>query len=167
MLRLRPYKPCDAEAVAGWLKDEYVYRLCCADTVRDYPLTAEALNDFYREQENNDSFWTMTAFDQDGPAGQLVMRFMDEEKKILRLCYIVVDDKKRGRGYGKELVGLAIKFGLEIVKAEKLALGVFENNLPARKCYESMGFKLVKVAEPKVQTFMGEEWKGLEMIWEP
>lgn len=167
MLRLRPYKPCDAKAIVSWFQNEYVYRLCCGDKIEEYPLTEDQLNAYYRSQDNNEGFWTMTAFDQEGPAGQMVMKFMDEEKSLLRLCYILIDPEKRGRGYGKEMVGLGVKFGFEIVKAKTLSLGVFEHNLPARRCYESIGFKVVQEEEPKVQTFMGEEWKILEMILEP
>ena len=40
----------------------------------------------------------MTAFDENGVVGHLIMRFIDEEKSILRFGFIIVDNKKRGMG---------------------------------------------------------------------
>lgn len=46
----------------------------------------------------------------------------------LRLGFVIVDDTKRGKGYGKEMLSLAVKYAFEIFKAEKLTIGVFANN---------------------------------------
>ena len=44
MLRLRPYKPSDADAILGWIKNEDVFRKWSADRYDHYPITAADMN---------------------------------------------------------------------------------------------------------------------------
>ena len=165
MLRLRPYKECDAEYIVKWIKDEYTFRRWCADRFESYPITAEDLKNHYREKYDNDGFYQMTAFDETGVAGHLIMRFLDEAKKILRFGFIIIDDEKRGKGYGKELVVLALKYAFDILKVEKVTLGVFDNNPNAIQCYKSVGFK--ETGELEHFHFMNEGWTSNEMEYIP
>lgn len=163
MLRLRPYKKCDAEHIVRWIKDEVAFRKWSADRYDKYPITAEDINAKYTQTENSDSFFEMTAFDESGVAGHLTMRFTDDDKSVLRFGFVIVDDSKRGMGYGKEMLKLALKYAFEIIKAENVTLGVFENNEPAYRCYKSVGFEDVKIEKDVYYHIMGEEWKCLEL----
>ena len=77
MLGLRPYKKCDAEYIVKWIKDEVAFRKWCADRLKTYPITAEDLNDYYEQYAFSDSFFEMTAFDETGITGHLIMRYTD------------------------------------------------------------------------------------------
>lgn len=44
MLRLRPYKACDAKTIVSWIKDETAFRMWSADRFERYPMTQEDLN---------------------------------------------------------------------------------------------------------------------------
>ena len=131
MLRLRPYKKCDAKRIVSWIKDEISFRKWCADRYNKYPINENDINSYYSTMEDLDTFFPMTAFDETGIVGHLIMRFIDENKKILRFGFIIVDDKKRGQGYGKEMLQLSIKYAFEILKIQKITLGVFDNNKSA------------------------------------
>lgn len=168
MLRLRPYKPQDAQYIAKWIIDEKQYYQWSADRMNDYPLTAEKLNAYYDEMGQSDSFWTMTAIDEDGiPRGQMIMRFLDEAKNDLRFGFIIVDTAVRGKGYGKEMLQLAIRYAFEILRVQRVSLGVFANNPGAAYCYASVG--LTEKAEKsryqvKVTPSTGEEvWECIEL----
>lgn len=161
MLRLRPYKACDAETIVTWIKDERTFYKWSAGKLGQYPLTAKYLNAYYESFAYADDFYEMTAFDEDGIEGQLIMRFLDEEKKHLRFGFIVVDGEKRGRGYGKGMLKLAIRYGFEMLKAEWITIGVFENNEPARRCYESVGFR--DTGRMELYSILGEEWTCREL----
>lgn len=100
MLRLRPYKKCDAKRIVSWIKDEISFRKWCANRYNKYPINENDINSYYSTMEDLDTFFPMTAFDETGIVGHLIMRFIDENKKILRFGFIIVDDKKRGQGYG-------------------------------------------------------------------
>lgn len=163
MLRLRPYKKCDAKYIAGWIKDEVSFRKWCADRFDRYPVSADDINAHYDACAEADNFYEMTAFDENGVTGHLIMRFTDEEKSILRFGFVIVDDEKRGLGYGKEMLTLALRYAFEILKADKVTLGVFENNMPAYHCYKAVGFRGVPQDEAEYFEILGERWKCLEL----
>lgn len=149
MIRLRPYKACDADRIVTWIKDEVMFHQWSANRFNGlYPLSAAALNSYYDREAYNDSFWQMTAIDEyNQVVGHFIMRFTDEEKKTVRLGFVILDDSKRGRGYGKEMIGLAVRYALEILRAEKVTLGVFTNNPSAHACYAAAGFQDVYTNE--------------------
>ena len=161
MLRLRPYKKCDAKYIVSWIKDEVSFRKWCADRYESYPINADDMNRHYSDFDELDTFFQMTAIDDSGVVGHLIMRFIDEEKKILRFGFVIVDDTKRGKGYGKELLQLSVKYAFEILRVEKITLGVFENNTSAYWCYKAAGFKDLETEE--YYPIMSEQWKCLEL----
>lgn len=163
MLRLRPYKACDAKAIVSWIGDETMFRKWCADRFESWPITAEDLNRHYEALADSDSFYEMTAFDETGAAGHLIMRFTDERKTILRFGFVIVDDQKRGMGYGKEMLQLAIRYAFDMLKAEKITLGVFENNEPACRCYLAAGFRDKTGTQAEYYHIRNEDWKCLEL----
>lgn len=161
MLRLRPYKACDAKAIVSWIKDEVSFRKWCADRFESYPITEEELNAHYNAVAYEDNFYEMTAFDETGVAGHMIMRFVDEEKKVLRFGFVIVDDRKRGKGYGKQMIQLAVQYAFDILKVEKITIGVFENNTPAYQCYKAAGFQ--DIGQIENYHIFNEEWKCREL----
>ena len=166
-LRLRPYKPCDAKTIVTWCKDEVSFRKWCSDRWENFPITAQDMNEKYIENNGDcslpDNFYPMTAFDETGIVGHLILRFTDIEKTSIRFGFVIVDDSKRGLGYGKEMLTLALKFSFEILKAKKVTLGVFDNNMPAYHCYKAAGFKDVPLTKPISIPLCGETWNILEL----
>ena len=148
-LRLRPYKSSDAKYIVNWIHDEMAFRQWCSDRFEAFPITEDDMNYKYMECNGDctdtDNFYPMTAFDETGIVGHLIMRFTDEEKQSLRFGFVIVDDTKRGQGYGKEMLILALKYAFEILKVKRVTLGVFENNQSAYFCYKSSGFKEISI----------------------
>lgn len=167
-LRLRPYKPCDAKNIASWIKSEDALRKWSSDRFGDYPVTSQDINDKYMGNNGDcmeeDNFYPVTAFDDSGVVGHLILRYTDEEKKTIRFGFVIVDDSKRGKGYGKQMLVLASKYAFEIFGAEKITLGVFDNNQPAYYCYKAAGFK-ENGREYFVELF-GQQWRIIEMEME-
>ena len=166
-LRLRPYKECDAKEIISWIKDEISFRKWCSDRYESFPITETDMNRKYLDCNGDcsdrENFYPMTAFDESGVAGHLIMRFTDEEKRILRFGFVIVDDAKRGRGYGKQMLLLALKYAFDILKAAKVTLGVFENNEAAYYCYKAAGFKEVTSEKEEYYNILGQKWKCIEM----
>lgn len=169
MLHLRPYKKCDAGYIVNWCKDEVSFHKWCADRFDHYPISAEELHAYYEAYAEDDGLFAMTAFDDSdtaGIAGHLMMRFLDKEKTVLRFGFIIVDTKKRGRGVGKEMLSLAVRYAFEILRVEKVTLGVFENNAAARHCYKAVGFREASPETAEYYSILGEKWKCLELEME-
>lgn len=166
MLRLRPYKPTDAATIISWCKDEISFRKWTADRYETFPITEADMNRKYIDYNGDctepDNFYPMTAFDDDGIVGHLILRFTDEKKSVLRLGFVIMDDAKRGMGYGRKMISLSIRYAFEILKVEKVTLGVFENNMSAYRCYKAAGFQESKAGE-RLCELCGEQWKCIEL----
>lgn len=166
-LKLRPYKPKDAEVIVGWIKDERALRKWSSDRYGAYPITAEDINYKYLECngdcEEPDNFYPMTAVDEGGPVGHLILRYTNAEKTTIRLGFIIVDDRKRGMGYGKRMIQMAIRYAFDMLKAEKITLGVFDNNPSAYYCYKAAGFQEIPMEQELVSTTLGEKWNCIEL----
>lgn len=166
MLRLRPYKPGDAGTILSWCREEVAFRKWTGSRYGAFPITAEDMNRKYFENNGDcaepDNFYPMTAFDEAGIVGHLIMRFTDAEKSVLRFGFVIVDDARRGRGYGKELIALSLKYAFEILKVNKVTLGVFDNNPSACGCYRSAGFQEAEAGAAELE-MMGETWKISEL----
>ena len=102
MLVLRHYTDSDACVITQWLKNEYAFRQWSADRYESYPITAEDMGSYYTQYSDED-LCKLTAVDENGIIGHLTIRFIDDERKIARLGFVIVDDTKRGQGYGKLL----------------------------------------------------------------
>ncbi len=166
-LKLRPYKPSDAEAIVSWIKDERALRKWSSDRYGAYPITAEDINykylDCNGDCEEPDNFYPMTLVDEGGPVGHLILRYTNEEKSVIRFGFVIVDDSKRGRGYGKKMLQMAIRYAFDMLKAEKITLGVFENNPSAYFCYKAAGFREIPMEEELLFEILGEQWKCIEL----
>ena len=58
------------------------------------------------------------------------------------------------------MLQLAIQKAKPEYGAERITLGVFDNNPSALHCYESVGFQVIGTDSYLID---GEEWKGKEM----
>ncbi len=167
MLRLRPYKPCDAEKIVTWISDERTFALWGGARFGAYPLKAEDMNEKYLKNNGDcveeDNFYPMSAFDEDGIVGHLIMRYIQGNNKILRFGWVVVDGSKRGKGYGKQMIQLALKYAFEILQVDTVTIGVFECNTSAYKCYLSAGFRASTVCEDSFEEIEGETLRIVEL----
>lgn len=162
MLQLRAYEERDAEQIVGWIKDEVSFRQWCADRYEKYPITPADMNEYYRKYAREDNLYALTAVDGDGVAGHLTMRFLDREKRAVHFGFIIVDSSKRGKGYGKQMLKLAVRYAYEVLEARKITLGVFENNALAYHCYKAVGFQEAEPEKMEVYHILDEDWK---CIW--
>lgn len=148
MLRLRPYHPDEAATVLSWNTDERAFYQWTAGVLGSYPLAPAAFNAVSR-------YMAFIAIDEHDPVGFLTLRMLREDFDELRIGFVIVDPAKRGRGYGKEMIRLAVRYAGEIFHAKKVSLIVFENNPSARRCYEAVGFDVRGREQHHV---LGEDW---------
>ena len=151
MLKLRPYKSCDAQAIEKWVQDKDVFTVWGGERFGNYPITAEIIDKKYSSDNGDcaepDNFYPWTAFDENGVVGHFIMRYINGDKKVIRFGWVVVDSSVRGKGYGTQMLRLGIKYAFEMLGAQKVTIGVFENNAPAHTCYKKVGFADVDVVK--------------------
>ena len=162
-LILRTYQPSDAAVITSWLKNEYLMRQWCADRYERYPVTPEDMNTYHERNFDGQLSRALTMTDGDDIVGYITLHTPADNSAEQRLGFVIVDDSKRGRGLGKALVSMAIKYAYEVLGATKVSLGVFENNPSAIHCYEAAGFHRVSLPETESYYCLGETWNCIEM----
>ena len=155
-MKLRPFNPCDAVKILSWCKYKHTFRLWSADRYEDFPAQPEEM----KKQYKGDNMYPLTAIVGEEIVGHILLRHPSEDKSVIRFGFVIVDDSKRGKGYGKQMLSLAIDYAQQELGAERITLGVFCDNNSAIECYKSVGFRIIGTDAYVID---GEEWKGYEM----
>ena len=156
-MTLRPFTISDAPIILSWIKDKTAFRKWSADRYPVYPPKPEDM----LAQYATDNIFTFTAITDDGNVvGHIMFRYPDSSKTVIRFGFVIVDDQLRGKGYGKQMLQLAIQKVKEEYGVKKITLGVFDNNPSALHCYESVGFQVIGTDSYFID---GEEWTEKEM----
>ena len=100
MMKIRPFKVNDASTILSWCKDKHAFRLWSADRYKEFPAQPEEM----MEQYEGDNMYPLTAIADDEIVGHILLRFPSEDKSLIRFGFVIVDDSKRGKGYGKQLL---------------------------------------------------------------
>lgn len=139
-MRLRPYiKSKDFQHIAGWIANERDHALWCANNF-PYPVAAEAFHSFLEKTMEE---WAVGAFAATDDSGKIVGFFrysVNTESNEGFLASVIIDPDLRGKGYGSEMIRLALRYAFELTGAESVQLNVFAENQNAKRCYESLGF---------------------------
>ena len=155
-MTLRPFNINDAPTILSWCKDKHAFRLWSADRYKEFP----AQPDEMMEQYKGENMYPLTAVVEEEIIGHILLRFPSEDKSVIRFGFVIVDDSKRGKGYGKQMLQLAIRKAKDELGAQRITLGVFDNNPIAFHCYESVGFQVIGTDTYWID---GEVWTGKEM----
>lgn len=97
---------------------------------------------FDRETFFEDVCWgTMASYCLRDPASSLVAfgQLYDRDGRI-HLARLIVHPEQRGRGVGTRLIETLITAGIDLFARDEVSLFVFRDNLPAYRCYRSLGF---------------------------
>lgn len=161
-MRIRPYLNKDFEVISKWIVDERSHALWCANLI-PYPLEKNSFDELLIQagERFNDSPFVATTDE-----GIVVGFFCFSVNLQINegfLKFVVIDDTIRNKGYGCEMLKLAVKYAFDIAKADAVQLNVFQENLSAKKCYQKVGFKERTLTE-NAFTFKDESWGRCNMI---
>lgn len=162
-LILRPYESSDAAVITSWLKSERLMRQWCADRYERFPVTPDDMNAYHTRFIDSVNSHALTMVDGSNIVGYITLRTPASDPTEQRLGFVIVDNSKRGRGLGKALVSMAVRYAFETLGATKVSLGVFENNPSAFHCYEAAGFRSVPRPDTESYECLGETWNCIEM----
>lgn len=161
-MRLRPYiKNRDFKYIAGWIDNPRSHALWCANHF-PYPVTAEAFHSFVDQTMDT---WTACAFVATDDSGIPVGFFrysVNTESNEGFLASVIIDNTLRGKGYGRKMIRMALRYAFEFTGAELVQLNVFHENVAAKRCYEKMGFAERSVAE-NAFAYEDEAWSQCHM----
>lgn len=162
-MRIRPYIPNrDYEYVSKWINDERTHAFWCANRL-PYPITQQAFHDFLEQNAMNRTDCAYIATENNGQAVGFFSYSINTEDNIGFLKFVIVDKTKRGKGYGKQMLRLALQYAFQITGAEAVQLNVFSENTLAKQCYEKAGFVERKI-DKDVFSYKDELWSRCKMI---
>ena len=162
-MRIRPYIPNkDYEFLSKWIDNERTHAFWCANRL-SYPITPNSFHNFLEEIAMD---WTDSAYVATENSGQAIGFFcysVNTEDNIGFLKFVIVDKTKRGKGYGQEMLNLALRYAFEITGAEAVQLNVFDENTLAKQCYKRVGF-VERNIDKNVFAYQDELWSRCNMI---
>lgn len=162
-MRIRPYIPGkDYEYLSKWINDERTHAYWCANRL-SYPITQKSFHDFLEQISIE---WTDIAYMATEDNGQPVGFFcysVNTEDNIGFLKFVIIDIEKRGNGYGKQMLNLALQYAFQITGAKAVQLNVFNENISAKQCYEKVGF-VERNNDKNVFAYKNELWSRCNMI---
>ncbi len=161
-MRIRPYLDKDFDIISKWITDERSHALWCANRI-PYPLAKESFDKFLIEIGNcyRDNAFVATTDSGDAIGFFCFSVNLDTDEGMLK--FVVIDNSMRNKGYGCEMIRLAVKYAFEIEKAKAVQLNVFPENIGAKKCYEKVGFQERSLVE-RAFVFQDEAWGRCNMV---
>ncbi|MDO4345720.1 MAG: GNAT family protein [Eubacteriales bacterium] len=148
-MQLRPYNHTeDYRYIKKWIDSERTHCLWCANLL-PYPLTEKNLKEFLaRDAQMNGGTAYIAA--QEREHGRPVGFFVYSANRAGQsgfLKLVLMDSELRGRGYGTQMMKLALEQAFADADVLSVQLNVFDVNSAARKCYLNAGFAVLSVKE--------------------
>ena len=157
IMRLRPYVSClDFDRIKNWVTDERTHALWCAGRA-EYPLSKEGFDRFLEDIAIKNGDCPYIAADDSGEPVGFFCYSVNAENNEGMLKFVIVSPERRGKGVGREMLGMALKLAFGLTGAESVRLCVFSCNDRARRCYLGAGFEERTVTDNAFR-FGDERW---------
>ncbi len=156
-MRLRPYNAeFDFDRIKGWINDERSHAMWCGNRF-NFPIERENFDAVLREHFLSYGDCPFAATDDSGKVIGFFCYCINTETNVGFLRFVVVDPSIRGKGIGREMIALAVRYGFEMSKADCVQLCVFPENEKAKRCYLGAGFRELSTTEQAFE-YKGEMW---------
>jgi ribosomal protein S18 acetylase RimI-like enzyme len=140
-LALRPFEPRDDRELISWFATAEELRRFAGSSLR-WPLDSRQLQ-AVRDGANLSAYSAYVPPKPYPACGHIeVVRL--PEPGVVRIARVGLAPRARGKGLGRELVALALAEA-QRWRAHHVDLFVFEDNVPARRLYDSFGFRQIGV----------------------
>jgi RimJ/RimL family protein N-acetyltransferase len=163
MLQLRPLKQKDIEEIQHFITSEEEFWLWNQGRFLAYPVSEESIKEYFNSLEGDSRVWSMCAWEDDELVGHVQLRLLKEECDCLKLGMIFLNPHKRKMGYGSKMLTLVLEYAKHCLAVDKVRIGVYEDNIPAKKCYERLGFHLADSKLFQIENIAGYNRK-LEFV---
>ena len=130
-MRIRPYQNKDFDIISQWITDERSHALWCANLM-PYPLEKNSFDALLQEVEERFGDSPFVATTNNGQVVGFFCFSVNLHTNEGMLKFVVIDNTMRNKGYGCEMLKLAIKYAFEIAKADAVHLNVFRKILVRR-----------------------------------
>lgn len=140
--------------------------LMWAGPIFQYPLDAAQLHDHFADLSMEEPpARPLRAVVDGATVAYAELRDLAPKEGRGRLSRVMVDPTWRGSGLGEKFVRAVIAFAFDDLKLRRLELGVFQQNVAARRLYEKLGFKAHEIRHGAVE-LAGTRWDSVQMALE-
>ena len=161
-MRLRPYIANRGfKYISEWIDNERIHAFWCASLL-PYPITQNSFHDLLKKNAIDWAEGAFVATENNGQAIGFFCYSVNPTDNMGFLKFVIVDKSKRGKGYGKEMLDLALQYAFQITGASAVQLNVSSENALAKQCYENVGF-VERCVERDVFKFKDELWSRCNM----
>ena len=139
---LREYREEDFSAIRAWVNDPETTKYLSGRFLM--PHTALQTEQYMQEilSGKASGYRFVIALRADGAyLGQADFFYVDPVSRCTEMGIVLGSEAARGRGYGREALGLLLKFGFESLNLHRVWLDVYAENARAIRCYEACGFQ--------------------------
>ena len=146
----------DYPLLISWIPDE-AFNFLWGGPLYRWPISVEQI----RRQQVREGIKSFLLVSEQKKVGYIEL--CEESSDSCRLSRILVAEASaRGKGYGQQLIKLAIEYAQNSLSTEMVTLVVFEHNERAIRCYKALGFQ-VTGRDAKSRKFDGQWWPLLHM----
>lgn len=161
-MRIRPYQNKDFEVISKWITQERAHALWCAN-LTPFPLEKKSFDELLAQGEERFGDSPFVATTEEGKVVGFFCFSVNLSTNEGMFKFVVIDASERNKGYGCEMLKLAVKYAFEIAKVDAVHLNVFAENPGARKCYEKVGFQERTFTEGAFR-YKEEAWGRCNMV---
>ncbi len=142
-IKLRPLQSSDLEAIQVAYTDLDLQLITDGDSP---PLTNVQVREFWEEiiatPGANLRYFAIEPLDQTGQfAGACSLQQIDLRNRHAELSVWMASVEQRGQGYGTEAVRLLLTYAFDVLRLDKVYLGVYDFNEGGLRAYERVGFQ--------------------------
>jgi len=168
MIRLDYLQKEDLSKIVEWNKDksrDFLYQW--SSYWYQYPITEKQIEDRIMNKANmpGSDFYVYKVIleEADEMIGTIELFNIDRiSKTAFAGKFLIGDESQWGRGLGKQILKEVVRIGFDDIGLNTINLNVFDFNIGAIKCYESVGFIKKKLKE-KVWESENGFWNLYEM----
>jgi len=159
-VRLDAVRRDDLPAIAAWWSDGEAQRRF--DAVPALPRTAEQLTAWLDapKEPGTDYRFAIRTLPEDALVGVVQIDGILWNQRVGWVSLLVGEAGARGKGLGREAMGLVLRFGFHELNLHRLQLTVFDYNAPAIALYERLGF----VREGAFREFVERDGRRYDML---
>ncbi|WP_077324229.1 GNAT family N-acetyltransferase [Virgibacillus siamensis] len=140
-IKLARFKEEDLNVMEQWYQDEEFMHLMDASPA--FPKTEEELKEWYvkKHKEYGDYLFSVRVLESGDLIGFVALDSIDWANRNAWLALGIGDKANWNKGYGQEILRLALAFAFSELNLNRIQLTVFENNKRAIAAYEKCGFR--------------------------
>ncbi|MGA2678075.1 MAG: GNAT family protein [Sedimentisphaerales bacterium] len=141
-LQVEKFRAGDIGRVCSWIKSERAM-VQWAGPSFSWPMTQKQLREQLRAAKGKSA----TLFPFGLYRGYILIGYCelaryDRKSQSVHLSRVIISPKHRNKGFAQIMIARVLRFGFCELGLNRIALGVFDFNKSAIKCYKNMGFKL-------------------------